>query len=86
MISIKAANGDLYTILWAGVANTDGILRFAIINADASSIFETFGNPANCGTLTRIFDNIEQQFAGYTVFRGMQINFDGSVIVSMSKS
>lgn len=86
MITIKTVNNDVFEIAWAGVATIDGVLRFAILNANLIDIMTVFTNPTNCETLTRIFDENEKEFVGYTVFRGIQVAFDNSVIVSMSKN
>ena len=85
MIQIRTANNDLFQIAWAGVSSIDGILRFAVINPNIAEVFSVFSNPANCSTLTRVFDNQETVYSGYSVFRGITVNFDGSVIVAMSK-
>ena len=85
MIELQTSGGDSFQIEWAGVASIDGVLRFAIVGAELSKIMEAFTKPENCTTLTRVFDNDEQAFVGYSVFRGVQIAYDGSVIVSMSK-
>lgn len=85
MIYIETAKGDRLPIAWAGVSGIDGVLRFAVINTELAEIIATFTAPENCTELTRVFDEDRQTFVGYTVFRGVQISYDGSVIVSMSK-
>ena len=85
MITIRTAKGEEFKIAWAGVATIDGVLRFAVVGAELPAIIEAFTNPDNCAQLTRVFDNNEMTFDGYTVFRGVQIQYDDSVIVSMSK-
>lgn len=85
MITLKTFCGDTFQIEWVGVANIDGVLRFAVVGAELSDILAAFTNPDNCAILTRSFDNDEQTFSGYNVFRGVQVAYDGSVIVSMSK-
>lgn len=86
MITIKTVNNDVFEIAWAGVATIDGVLRFAILNANLIDVMTAFTNPVNCTILTRIFDENEKEFTGFTVFRGIQIAYDNSVIVSMSKN
>lgn len=85
MIQLKTANGKLFEIAWIGVSNIDGVLRFSVVDPDVTDVFQTFMIPENCTVLTRIFDEDEQVFEGYKIFRGVQINFDGSAIVSLSK-
>lgn len=85
MIKLKTANGKMFEIAWIGVSNIDGVLRFSVVDPDVTDVFQTFMIPENCIVLTRIFDEDEQVFEGYKIFRGVQINFDGSAIISLSK-
>lgn len=86
-IRLIAANNTEFEIHWIGIADVDGVLRFSIAaGSDLSVIFQTFSNPANCGVLIRQNDGIEKEFSGFTVFRGLQINYNSEIIVSMSKT
>ena len=85
MIMLRTANNEEFQIAWAGVATIDGVFRFAVINANIQDVFTAFSNPENCSTLTRVFDNQETEFSGYSVFRGVTVNYDGSVTVALSK-
>ena len=85
MIKIVTANNEEFEIKWAGVANIDGVLRFAVVNGDPAELLRVFSQPENCTTLKRVFDETEKEFVGYTVFRGVTINYEGDVIVAMSK-
>ena len=85
MLKLRLTNGQEFEIAWIGVSNIDGVLRFSILNSDLARIIQIFTNPENCEVFTRIFDEDEQTYEGYTIFRGIQINYDGSAIVSMSK-
>jgi hypothetical protein len=85
MIKLVTTNNKEFEIKWAGVANIDGVLRFAVTGANLVDIFTAFTNPANCQTLTRVFDEDEKEFTGYTVFRGVTVNYEGDVIVALSK-
>jgi hypothetical protein len=85
MIKIETTKGKNFQIEWAGVSSIDGVLRFAVVNTELTEILATFTVPENCKELTRVFDEDRKTFTGYTVFRGVQINYDGSIVVSMSK-
>lgn len=85
MITLITSNGITFEIAWIGVSGLDGVLRFSIINGDISQIMQTFTIPENCQVLTRDFDGVEQVFEGYIVFRGIQINYDNTIMVSLSK-
>lgn len=85
MQKIIAANGDTYDIAWIGIANLDGGLRFGVIGGELSEILQTFTDPKNCTVITRTFDGDPFSYKGYTVFRGVTINYDGTIVVSLSK-
>lgn len=85
MVYLKTANGETFEIEWIGVATFDGALRFGIKNADITNLLATFTKPENCTVLTRSFDGEEKTFEGYTVFRGITIDYDGTTIVALSK-
>ena len=85
MIKLTTANRQEFEIEWIGVANIDGVLRFSVVNSNVSDLVRVFTVPENCETITRSFDENEQVFSGYTTFRGVQINYDGSIVVSLSR-
>lgn len=85
MVTLKTSNNEEFDIAWIGVATIDGVLRFSVINSDIKRVFDVFSNPESCAKLTRVYDGIEEIFEGYTVFRGVQIQYDNSVLVSLSK-
>lgn len=86
MIKLLTANGEEFDVAWMGVASMDGGLRFGVINSTAEKIFSIFTVPENCTVLTRVFDGVEKEYEGYTVFRGMTINYNDEIVVSMSKN
>ena len=85
MIQIILPNGETFEVEWIGVSTIDGVLRFNVINADMTAVLQTFMKPENCSPLVRKFDEDEKTFEGYTVFRGIIVNYDNSMIVSLSK-
>lgn len=85
MITLIIPNGEEFEIEWIGVATLDGALRFGIKNADITKLLATFTKPENCTVLTRSFDGEDKTFEGYTVFRGITIDYDGTTIVALSK-
>lgn len=85
MITLKTYKGEEFEIEWIGVATLDGALRFGIKNADITKLLATFTKPENCTVLTRSFDGEDKTFEGYTVFRGITIDYDGTTIVALSK-
>ena len=85
MKHVKALDGSVFEVLWMAVASVDGVLRFAAINCEMAELLRVFMNPENCGRLIKTFDEHEEVFEGYTVFRGIQVNYDGSMIIALSK-
>lgn len=85
MIQVIIPSGEAFLVEWIGVSSIDGVLRFCVFNETTLKIFQTFTNPENCSPLIRKFDENEMTFEGYTVFRGIQVQYDGSMIVSLSK-
>ena len=86
MNSIRTADGTVLEVIWVAVSNIDGALRFAVPDPDASRLFSLFTNPENCSEIVRVVDGQDiQTFEGYTVFRGLQMNYDGTSIVALSK-
>lgn len=74
-----------FDVDWAGVATIDGVLRFAVINGDMPEVFTTFSNPEETEVLVHTFDNIRKEYEGYTVFRGVSLNYQNEIIVALSK-
>lgn len=86
MNSIRTVDGTILNVVWIAVSNIDGALRFCVIDADVTQLFTLFTNPENCSEIVRLVDNEDMQtYSGYTVFRGIQMNYDGTAIVSLSK-
>lgn len=85
MIKLITSNGEEFNLAWIGIANLDGALRFGIMDSNVADIFQCFSNPENCTRLTRIFDENELVYEGYTNFRGFVVNYDGTIVVTLSK-
>ena len=86
MIQVKTANGELFEVKWIGIASLDGVLRFASNNVFLQDVLNTFTVPENCTVLSKLIDGEEvASFEGYTVFRGIQINYDNEMIIALSK-
>lgn len=85
MVTLTTSDGDVFEIKWIGVASIDGVLRFAIVGVTIPEIIAVFTDPEKCKTLTRNYDGVELVYSGYTVFRGVQINYENDMIVSLSK-
>lgn len=82
---IRTATGQEFREAWDGVSTIDGVLRIAILDADADEVHNTFRDPAETATLTRIWDGIESVYTGFTKYRGYIENMNGEIIVSLSE-
>lgn len=81
---LRTATGKEFDILWDGPSTIDFTLRIAVVNSDMGTIFQVFSDPAETATLTRIWDGIESVYTGYTVFRGVDLQPNGEIIVSLN--
>ena len=85
MINLITADGKTFEIEWIGISTLDGALRFGVKNVEVGELLTTFTNPKSSTVLTRSFDGEEKRFEGYTVFRGITVDYDGVIIVALSK-
>ncbi len=87
MILLKTAANKTYSIEWIGISDFDGCLRFEIIDAadNMAELFATFTDPNETETLTRVFDEDERVFTGFTGFKGMDLKASGNVVVTLMR-
>ncbi len=83
MKTLKTATGKEFDILWDGVS-FDYVLRFAVVNSDMDTIHQTFRDPAETATLTRIEDGIESVYTGFVGYRGFDKKMDGEIVVALN--
>lgn len=87
MILLRTATGKEYPIAWIGVSELDGSLRFEVTGEQ--NMFElvtVFIRPEETQTLTRVFDEDEKKFTGFTVFKGVDKKFgDGGIVIALVK-
>ena len=84
-MKLTTARNKEFNIGWIGVATIDGALRFALLNTDLASAFSVFTDRAECSVLVSSIDDIVQTYEGYTVFKSIDINNDGSIVVALGK-
>lgn len=87
MLLLRTETGKEYPIAWIGVSELDGSLRFEVTGEQ--NMFElvtVFIRPEETQTLTRIFDEDEKEFSGFTVFKGVDKKFgDGGIVIALVK-
>ena len=83
MLQLKTAQGFTLYINWIGVSDFDGSLRFETPEADLATLFSIFSDPEHTAVLTRIFDEDEKTFSGYTAFKGLERMGTGTTVIRL---
>ena len=83
MMMIKTAKGYTVPIVWIGVADYDGSLRFETTETDLVALISAFSDPEHTAVLTRIFDEVEKNYAGFTSFRSMERMPAGTTVIRL---
>lgn len=66
MLKLITATNKSYPVNWAALSHLDGSLRFEVTNGDFAALYRVFTDPTETVTLTRVFDESETVFEGYT--------------------
>ena len=66
MLTLLTAQGFTLPINWIGISDFDGSLRFETPETDLATLFSVFSDPSHTSALTRIFDEDEKTFSGFT--------------------
>ena len=66
MLTIETAQGMSLPITWIGISELDGSLRFETSEPNMATLFSIFSDPEHTRILTRVFDENETVFEGYT--------------------
>ena len=85
MIKLRTASGAEFPISWIGVSDFDGSLRFEVLAeaGDLPNLFAVFSDPAQTATLTRVYDEDEKTYTGFTRFKGLEQMASGNVVVRL---
>ena len=83
MLQVKTAQGLTLPVNWIGVSDFDGSLRFETPETDLVTLFTVFSDPAHTITITRIFDEDEKTFSGFTAFKGLERMGTGTTVIRM---
>ena len=83
MIEIRTAHNYTIPVNWIGVSDFDGSLRFETPETDLVTLFTVFSDPAHTITLTRIFDEDEKTFSGFTAFKGLERMGTGTTVIRL---
>ena len=66
MLKLITATNKTYPVNWAALSHLDGSLRFEVSSGDFAELYRVFTDPTETETLTRVFDENETVFEGYT--------------------
>ena len=83
MLQLKTAQGFTLPINWIGISDFDGSLRFETPETDLAMLFSVFSDPEHTAVLTRIFDEDEKTFSGFTAFKGLERMGTGTTVIRL---
>ncbi len=83
MIILVTAKGTELPILWIGISDFDGSLRFEVLSDDMNMLYSIFTDPDHTQTLTRIFDDVRKEFTGFTAFKGIERMNPGNIVIRL---
>ena len=85
MITLRTAKNTVLPISWIGVSDFDGSLRFETTETDMPRIFTIFNDKEETAVLTRIYDEDEKAYAGFTAFKGIERMASGNTVVRLMR-
>ena len=83
MLELKTAKGTELPINWIGISDFDGSLRFETSETNLAELFRIFNDPEHTICLTRVFDEAEKEFEGFTSFKGIERMGNGCTVVRL---
>ena len=83
MLQLRTAQNYTIPVNWIGVSDFDGSLRFETPETDLATLFSVFSDPAHTTVLTRIFDEDEKTFSGFTAFKGLEKMANGCTVIRL---
>ncbi len=85
MITLRTAKNTVLPIEWIGVSDFDGSLRFETTETDMPRIFTIFNDKEETAVLTRIYDEDEKAYTGFTAFKGIERMASGNTVVRLMR-
>ena len=83
MLTLHTAQNYIIPVNWIGVSDFDGSLRFETPETDLAKLFSVFSDPEHTAVLTRIFDEDEKTFSGFTAFKGLEKMANGCTVIRL---
>ena len=85
MLKLRTAKNTEIPITWIGISDFDGSLRFETTETNLAELFMIFNDPEHTICLTRVFDEAEKDFEGFTFFKGIERMGNGCPVVRLMK-
>ena len=83
MLKLRTAKNVEIPITWIGISDFDGSLRFETSETNLAELFMIFNDPEHTICLTRVFDEAEKDFEGFTFFKGIERMGNGCTVVRL---
>ncbi len=83
MLKLRTAKNTEIPINWIGISDFDGSLRFETTETNLAELFMIFNDPEHTICLTRVFDEAEKDFEGFTFFKGIEKMGNGCTVVRL---
>ncbi len=83
MLQLRTAQNYIIPVSWIGVSDFDGSLRFETPETDLAALFSVFSDPKHTSLLTRVFDEDEKTFSGFTAFKGLERMGTGTTVIRL---
>jgi len=84
MQKLITSNGKEFPVRWCGVSTVDLSLRFAVVESSIQEVLATFMNTEETALIKHLFDSLETVYEGYTVFKGVEVQYNGDIVVAMN--
>ena len=83
MLTLKTAKDYEIPIIWIGISDFDGSLRFETTEQNLAELFMIFSDPEHTIKLTRIFDETGRDVEGFTAFKGIEKMGNGNIVIRL---
>ena len=83
MLTLRTAQNYIIPVNWIGISDFDGSLRFETPETDLAMLFSVFSDPGHTAALTRVFDEDEKTFSGFTAFKGLERMANGCTVIRL---
>ena len=84
MMTLRTAQKTEIPITWIGISDFDGSLRFETTETNMPELFGIFTDPEHTICLTRVFDESERDFEGFTAFKGIEKMANGNIVIRLN--